>query len=140
MAGRDDDFEGIDISGPWGGVRIGGGGERANSDDPDEDLDLRAIRRTVHQRFEFYRHLSIYLLVVGSLTLLDWATDGDWWVQWVAGIWGAFLFVQFFTTFISGTLWGRDAEERTVRRAVERHRRRARVASSEPAPPAANED
>ena len=120
MARHDDDFDGIDISGPWGGVRIGsgmrGGGEW------DEDDDVRRIRRKVRRQLEFWRHLGTYVVVVGGLALLDWATGGGFWVQWVAAIWGAFLLLQFLTTFVTPNVWGRGVEERMVQRELEKRR------------------
>jgi hypothetical protein len=129
----DDDFEGIDINGPWGGVRIGGGrmGGRAGDADP----EYRAVRRRVHRRLEFYRHAAFYVFVVGGLALIDWASGGGWWVQWLAIIWGAFLAVQFFSNFVSPNLWGRDVEERMVRRELERRRGRVHVSHPDEPPP-----
>lgn len=125
-----DEFEGIDINGPWGGVRIGAGGVRVGGrswDDGDDDAEVRRIRRRVRRRLDFYRHLGTYVVVVGLLALLDGAIGGDWWVQWVAIIWGAFLALQFMSTFVSPNLWGRDVEERMVRRELERRRGRVTV-------------
>jgi hypothetical protein len=123
-----DEFEGIDISGPWGGVRIGSGRLRSFEDtDSDGDAEYRRIRRRVRQRLEFLRHMSTFVLVVGGLVLIDWLWGEGWWVQWVAGIWGAILGLQFFSTFISPNLWGRDVEERMVRREMARRRGRADV-------------
>lgn len=126
MATEDDqdEFEGIDISGPWGGVRIGSGRGRG---DYGGDPEYRAIRRRVRQRLEFVRHLATFAFVVGGLALLDWITGGGWWVQWVAGIWGGILLLQFFTAFVSPLLWGREVEERMVRREIERRRGRVSV-------------
>ena len=127
MSNRDE-FEGIDISGPFGGVRISSGRPR-DWDDMDSygDAEYRRIRRRVRQRLEFVRHLATFVLVVGFLALIDWMWGDGWWVQWVAGIWGAILALQFFTTFISPNLWGKDVEERMVRRELEKRRGRATV-------------
>lgn len=133
MAVRDDDeFEGIDIAGPWGGVRIGSGRARSWGDD---DQEVRRIRRRVRQRLDFYRHLVVFLFVTGALALADGLTGGDWWVHILAIIWGAILALQFFTTFISPLLWGREVEERMVRREVERRRGRVRVTPPDEPPP-----
>ena len=126
MTRKDDDFDGIDINGPWGGVRIGG---RFGSDEwGDDDADVRRIRRRVRQRLDFYKNLAIFAVVVGGLALADGLTGGGWWVQWVAAIWGFFLILQFGAAFVAPTIWGRDAEERMVRREVERQRGRVHVA------------
>jgi 2TM domain len=120
-----DEFEGIDINGPWGGVRIGSGGYRGGRGGG--DVELRRIRQRVRQRLDFYRHVVTFAVIVGGLALLDGLTGGDWWVQWVAGIWGAILLLQFVGAFVSPLLWGREVEERMVRREVERRRGRATV-------------
>lgn len=131
---KDDSFEGIDISGPWGGIRIGAGGVHAGRDAfMDEDDELHEVRRRVRKRLEFMRHLAWYVVVVGGLALIDWASGGGWWVQWVAIIWGGFLALQFLTTFVAPSLWGDDVEERMVQREMER--RRGRVHVSAPPPP-----
>jgi hypothetical protein len=127
MTEEHDDFDGIDISGPWGGVRIGQGWSSGGSGD--RDPEYRRIRRRVRQRLEFYRHLAFFVFLTGGLTLLDWATGGGWWAPWLAAIWGAILTLQFFTTFISPNLWGRDVEERMVRREIERRRGRVHVSN-----------
>ena len=131
-----DDFDGIDINGPWGGVRIGSGGRRYRGDSG--DAEYRRVRRRVRQRLDFYRHVATYAIIVGGLALLDWATGGGWWVQWVAIIWGALIALQFFSTFISPSLWGHDVEERMVRRELER--RRGRVTVTPPDDPHATPD
>jgi hypothetical protein len=125
MSRERDEFEGIDISGPWGGVRIGSGGFR--SDEWDDDAEVRQIRRRVRQRLDFLKNLCFFAVIVGGLALLDWATGGGWWVQWLAIIWGAFLAVQFMSMFIAPMLWGREAEERMVQAELGRRRRQARV-------------
>lgn len=123
MTDDGDEFEGIDINGPWGGVRIGGRYRDAGGG----DVEVRRIRHRVRQRLDFYRHTVTFAVVVGGLALLDWLTGGGWWVQWVAGIWGAILVLQFIGAFVSPNLWGREVEERMVRREVERRRGRASV-------------
>lgn len=134
MADEPDDFEGIDINGPWGGIRIGGGGARVRDGGAgwDDDGELRAVRRRVRRQLDFYRHLATFIAVVGVLALIDWASGGGWWVQWVAIFWGAFVALQFVTTFVSPTVWGREVEERMVRREMERRRGRVKVT---PPPP-----
>jgi fatty acid desaturase len=122
----DDEFEGIDVSGPWGGVRIGSGGRRGRAED-DGDREIRRIRRRVRARLDFYRHAVTYVVVVGAFAFLDWVTGGGWWVQWLAIIWGAILALQFFANFVTPMLWGREVEERMVRREVERRRGRVEV-------------
>jgi 2TM domain-containing protein len=134
-----DDFEGIDINGPWGGIRVGSGGVRVGAFDDDDwgsdDSEVRRIRRRVRRKLDFYKNVGFFAMIVGGLALLDWATGGGWWVQWVAIIWGGILALQFMGTFAAPALWGREAEERMVRREVERQRGRVHVAKPEERPP-----
>jgi hypothetical protein len=124
MSRNRDEFDGIDISGPWGGIRIGSGGFGADDWDDDE---LRQVRRRVRQRLDFLKNAAFFVVITGGLALLDWATGGGWWVQWVAIIWGAFLAMQFLSTFAAPMLWGREAEERMVQREMRRRRGRVHV-------------
>jgi hypothetical protein len=120
-----DDFDGIDINGPWGGIRIGSGGVRMGSWDDDwgdDDSEVRHIRRRVRRKLDFYKNVGFFAMIVGGLALLDWASGGGWWVQWVAIIWGGFIAWRIFGE-IGGSIWGRDAEERMVRREMERRGR-----------------
>ncbi len=127
MAGDDDDFAGIDIDGPWGGIRIGSGGVRVGRGYGSEDDEYRRARRRVRQRLNFYRNVAYFAVIVGALALIDWATGGGWWVQWLAAIWGGFLALEFLSTFVAPALWGREAEERMVARELERRRGRVHV-------------
>ena len=140
MPDEHDDFEGIDISGPWGGVRIGSGRVRGRGGDFDSDAEYRAVRRRVRQRLDFFRHVATYAIIGGALALINWLTGGGWWVQWVAGIWGAILVLQFFSTFVSPLLWGREVEERMVRRELARRRGRVSVTPSAPREPGAPDE
>ena len=140
MAREDDEFEGIDISGPWGGVRIGSGGVRVGRDFiHDEDREARAARRRVRDQLNFFKNLTYFVVIVGALTLIDWATGGGWWVQWVAAIWGGILALQFVGQFVAPNLWGRDVEDRMVARELERRRGRIHVTNPPAsAPPSAS--
>jgi hypothetical protein len=127
-----DEFEGIDLSGPWGGIRIGTGA-RGWGDAWDEDDEMRRVRHRVRRRLDFYRHLTFYVCITGGLALLDGLTGDGWWVQWLAIIWGAFLAMQFLSTFVSPVLWGPEAEERMVQGELRRTGRRYEARRSEDA-------
>lgn len=137
MPRESDDFEGIDINGPWGDVRVGAAGIRVGRGDDwgDDDPDVRRIRRRVRQRLDFYKNLALFSVIVGGLALIDGLTGGGWWVQWVAAIWGFFLILQLGSTLIAPAIWGREAEERMVRREIERQRGRVHVANPSGATP-----
>jgi hypothetical protein len=97
---------------------------------PGDNGDAEArVRRRVRRKLKFYRNVTFFVVIVGGLALIDLATGGGWWVQWVAVIWGAILALDFLSTFVGPILWGRDVEERMVRRELER---RGHGAPSEP--------
>ncbi len=86
----------------------------------DERPEIRQIRIEVRRRLNFYRNVFTYVVVVGILAIIDWLTGGDWWVAWVAGIWGAFLLLEFLRDFVGPLVWGRNVEERMVEREVQK--------------------
>ena len=123
----DDDFEGIDINGPWGGIRIGSGGVRVGRHFVDGDDEYRRARRRVRRRLDFMRNVAYFVVITGVLAAIDGATGGGWWVQWLAAIWGGILVLQFLGTFVAPMLWGREVEQRMVEREVQRQRGRVHV-------------
>ncbi len=69
----------------------------------------------------FYGHALVYAVVVGGLVLLNLlVSPGRWWVQWTAFGWGLGLAAHGLSVFASGSAFGRDWEERTVREYLER--------------------
>jgi hypothetical protein len=132
---RDDDQFDFDL--PFGHVHIGGWRRmRFGNDDEEGVIDMdetdndyfeyREVRRSVRKRLRFLRHAFTYLALNGLFVLLDWLTGGAGsginWSQWVALIWGAFLAWEFVSSFVAPSLWGRDMEERLVRRELRRRR------------------
>ena len=124
----DDGFE-IDL--PFGyfyagahGVRIGVGGDREESIEMEEhdSGEYRAARRRVRARLRVLRHAFTFLMVNTVLFLIDWASGGGFWVQWVALIWGIFLAWEITSTFITPLLWGQQVEERLIERELRRRR------------------
>jgi hypothetical protein len=119
---RDDDrdFEGVEFELPFFAMRAGRGRW-----DPDMNYDdeYRRARRKVRARLAFYRHLATYAAVVVTLLVLDGVTDGNLgWSLWVAGIWGAFVVWQAFSTFVFPGVWSRETEERMIEEELRRSR------------------
>jgi fatty acid desaturase len=85
------------------------------------DYEVRRIRQRVRRRLAAGREAVTYVVVVGCLALIDWATGGGWWVQWVALIWGVFLILRLARVF-GDVFLGGDLEERMVQREIERQR------------------
>ena len=117
-------FEGLQIELPFITFRAGRRGLGLRVTIPDDDDYYRRARRRVRSRLGFYRGLATYVAIVGGLALLDWLTDGGWWVQWPAGIWGALLVWHFLNTFVFSSLWGREAEQRMIEKELGRRQER----------------
>jgi len=93
--------------GPWG-------------EEGSERREIQQIRHEVRRRLKFYRNVLTFVVVVGILALINWLTSDDWWVAWVAGIWGGFLVLEFLRGFVGPLLWGRNVEDRIVERELRR--------------------
>jgi hypothetical protein len=78
------------------------------------------IRHEVRKKLKLYRDTLTFVVVVGALALADWLTGGDWWVQWLAAIWGGFLVLALLRVYVRPVLWGRDVEDRIVERELQR--------------------
>jgi hypothetical protein len=112
-------FAGVDIDSPLGRIRLGRGRGSAFRAGVDDDV-YRAARRRVRRRLGFYRHLATYLVLNLIFLAFDGLTGGGFWVQWVAGIWGAFLAWEFLRAFVFPSLWGREAERRMIEHELRR--------------------
>ena len=109
-------FEDVEFDTPAGSFRAGRGRSA-------EDEELRIARRRVRRKMMFYRHVSTFVTVILLLLVIDIATGpSDFWVQWVALIWGLILLVHFLNVFAFDALLGRDAEKRMLERELKRRR------------------
>ncbi len=110
------------------GVRFGMSGDEEDTIDMEANDygDYRAVRRRVRARLRFLRHVFFFVSLNGVFVLLDWLTGGAGsginWSKWVALVWGIFLAWEFFSTFVSPFLWGREMEERLIQRELRRRR------------------
>jgi hypothetical protein len=118
---NDEPFEGIDVDSPLGRVRLGRATRRSISvNATSEDDAYSAARRLVRRRIRFYRHLTTYVVVNLILLAFDGLTGDGFWVQWVAGIWGAFILYDFLSGFVFPSRWGREAERRMIEHELRR--------------------
>lgn len=115
-----DEFDGIEISSPFGDLRVCRGGVRVGLGVTDEDFEVARIRRRVRRKLRFYRSAAFFVVIVGAFALIDAGTGGGWWVQWLAAVWGGILGLQFLSAFVAPSLWGHDVEERLVQQELER--------------------
>ena len=108
---EEEPFEGIAFDSPLGAFRIGR--DRWRFADVDDET-YRLVRRRVRSRLRFLRHAAFFVFLNLAFFLIDLATGGGFWVQWVALFWGLFLAVQFFSAIVGPRLWGPDVERRMI--------------------------
>ena len=119
----DEGFEGVEFHTPIGSFRAGRGGAQPHPGEDEEEY--RSARRRVRRVMGFYRHLTTYISVLLVLLVIDIATGPDeFWVQWVALVWGILLALHFLNVWVFDSIIGRDAERRMVERELrKRHSR-----------------
>ena len=107
----DEGFEGVEFHTPIGSFRAGKG---ASAHD-DVNEEYRRARRRVRRVMGFYRHLSTYISVLLVLLVIDIVTGPDeFWVQWVALVWGIILALHFLNVWVFDSVLGREAEKRMI--------------------------
>jgi len=117
----DEPFEGVDIDSPLGRIRLGRGRSgKVRFEVGRMDDAYKSARRRVRRRLGFYRNLTGYVVLNLILLAFDGLSGGGFWVQWVAGILGAFLIWDFLSAFVFPNLWGSEAERRMIERELER--------------------
>jgi hypothetical protein len=87
-----------------------------------EDERYQEVRKRVRARLKFFRDLTTYVVVIAILAVVDWRTGDDWWVQWVAGVWGIFLLLDLLNVIVLPKFWGTEAEERMIEKELRQHK------------------
>ena len=65
----------------------------------DEKEKLARAKRMVVAMTGFYIHLAAFIIVVALLFIINSASSGQWWVQWVLFGWGAFVLAHGLALF-----------------------------------------
>lgn len=118
----DEGFEGIEINLPVGSIRMGKGrgGKEASVDFDD---DYWRVRRRVRRVLGFYRHVGTFVSVLLVVLVFDLIFDpDDFFVQWVALVWGIILALHFLNVFAFDAFLGREAERRMIDRELRKRR------------------
>ena len=93
----------------------------------EEERLLREARHRAHRRMEFLQHLAVLVPVMVLLLAIDVLAGDEWWIQWVAGIWGGILAIHFLFAFVLDDFLGPGMERRLtdsqLRRLEDRSRR-----------------
>lgn len=88
-----------------------------------EQTDYQRARQRVEELKSFYSHLVIYLLVNAGLFLLNMLTMPNYlWFFWSLLGWGIGLAIHAFWTFAGHRIFGRDWEERQIRKILEKEK------------------
>lgn len=115
----DEGFEGVEFHTPVGSFRAG----RGYGEPDDSDEEYRRARRRVRRVMGFYRHLSTFVSVILVLLAINIVTGpDDFWVQWVALIWGIILAMHFLNVYVFDFVLGREAERRMIEHELRRGR------------------
>jgi hypothetical protein len=114
----EEEFIGVEFHTPVGSFRAG------RAYDNVEGEEYREARRRVRRRMGFYRHATTFVSVLLVLFVIDFVVGrGDFWVQWVALVWGCVLALHFLNVWLFDSLVGRDAERRMIERELRKRQR-----------------
>jgi predicted membrane channel-forming protein YqfA (hemolysin III family) len=88
--------------------------------------EYKKAKRKVKEIKEFYQHLLIYIVVVGSLVALNAFTvglsQGVWWVQWVVFGWGIGIIGHWVSVFGFMGMMGSEWEEKKIQELIEKEK------------------
>lgn len=85
--------------------------------------DYRAARREVSALRAFYRHATIFCLVMTLLFVINISTSRGWWVQWAFFGWGIGLLAHRLSISSQIHFLGAEWERRKILEIMERRRR-----------------
>ncbi len=111
----DEGFEGIEFHTPVGSFRAGKG--RGGWAEMETDDQYWRVRRRVRRILGFWRHLATFVSIMLVLLALDLIFDpDDFFVHWVALIWGIIMALHFLNVFAFDAVLGKEAERRMIDR------------------------
>jgi hypothetical protein len=102
----------------------------ANDREPatEEERLQREARHRADQRMGFLQHFAVFIPVMLLILAIDVLAGDQWFIQWVAGIWGGILAIHFLFAYVLDDLLGpsmyQSLTENQLRRLEERSRNR----------------
>ena len=81
----------------------------------DHDQRLIEVKRRIAAIKGFYIHLLVFVMVMTMLLVVNLATPGVWWVQWVFLGWGIGVLAHALVFYGLGGWLGPEWEERKIR-------------------------
>ena len=93
----------------------------------EEERLQREARHRADQRMGFLQHLAVFIPVMLLILAIDVLAGDEWFIDWVAGIWGGILAIHLLFAYVLDDLLGpgmyRRMTENQRRRLEERSRR-----------------
>jgi hypothetical protein len=78
-----------------------------------EQDQIKAAKERASKLASFYRHLTIYAVSIMALAVVDALSNpSEWFVQWVALIWGFVILKRAWCAFGANALFDKNWEER----------------------------
>ena len=71
----------------------------------EERLQREAMHRA-DQRIGFLQHLAVFVPVMLLILAIDVLAGDEWFIHWVAGIWGGILAIHFLFAYVLDDLLG----------------------------------
>jgi hypothetical protein len=98
--------------------------DQAPASDPQHTMSqqdrLAQAKRQVAAIKGFYIHLLVFTAVVLGLAIINAATRGPWWVQWVFLGWGIGVLAHALFVFVGGSRFVADWEDRKTRELIDK--------------------
>ncbi len=96
----------------------------------EEEEILKKARKRVRHIKGFYTHLTVFLCVITFLVIINYMTSPEyWWVVFPAAGWGLTVLGHYFAVFGFFGLQGKDWEERTLQKEIDRIRRKEQLSN-----------
>ena len=93
----------------------------------EEERLRREASHRADQRMGFLQHLAVFVPVVLLILAIDVLAGDEWFIHWVAGIWGGILAIHFLFAYVLDDLLGPAMHQRLTenqfRRLEDRSRR-----------------
>jgi len=80
----------------------------------EEERRQQEAHHRAHRRLEFLQHLAVFIPVMLLILAIDVLAGDEWFIQWVAGIWGGILAIHFLFAHVLDDLLGPGMERRLV--------------------------
>jgi 2TM domain len=92
----------------------------------EEERLQREARHRADQRMGFLQHFAVFIPVMLLILAIDVLAGDEWFIQWVAGIWGGILAIHFLFAYVLDDLLGPSMYQRLTENQLHRLEERSR--------------